>query len=369
MSGLVFDEEVAGYPAQFLYLPTGSGTVLSGGDNYGRTMNYTPGQVWVWVNGDKVPAPDLTATDGSTITLNTGYSNGDVIDILTLFTVNSPNAIAYTNQQSLTTGQQKQARANAGVDDRNILINSDFRINQRVYVSAAALAAGAYGHDRWKAGASGGDYSFTQLASSTQITIAASKSVIQVVEDRNVEGGTYVLSWTGTAQARAGVNSATPSGSYSGSPLIIAGQTAGTVMSVEFNTGTLGKVKLELGSVPTPFVMPEWVMEMNKCLRYFFKTYSYATSLGTATFVAAHSFPGITTFGETGAFRFPVRMRAAPAITLYSSSTGTPGNVFANPSNVAASATNVGDAGYVGYSVGFGNNVSCSCHISGDAEL
>ena len=64
--------------------------------------------------------------------------------------------------------------------------DAGFIINQRVYVSAATLASGAYGHDRWKAGASGGNYSFTQLASNTQITIASGKSLKQVVEDKNV---------------------------------------------------------------------------------------------------------------------------------------------------------------------------------------
>jgi hypothetical protein len=47
--------------------------------------------------------------------------------------------------------------------------------------------------------------SFTQLASSTTITIASGKTLIQVVEDKNVEGGTYMRSWIGAAQAQAGV--------------------------------------------------------------------------------------------------------------------------------------------------------------------
>ena len=144
-------------------------------------------------------------------------------------------------------------------------------------VSAATLASGAYGHDRWKAGASGGDYSFTQLASNTQITIASGKSLIQVVEDKNVNGTSYVLSWTGTAQARYAVNSATPSGSYAASPIVITGQTAGTTMSVEFNTGTLSKPQLELGAVATSFDQRAYATELALCQRYFFNS---ATSTG-----------------------------------------------------------------------------------------
>src|SRR6185503_4924626 len=158
----------------------------------------------------------------------------------------------------------------AAVAGKNVLINGGFQINQRGYVSAATLASGSYGHDRFKAGASGGDYSFTQLSGPTTITIAANKSLIQVVQAGDVIGGSYVLSWTGTATARLTKNSATPSGNFAVSPLTISGQTAGTTMSVEFtganaaggssiatNSGTLGTAKLEVGTVPTAFAIPE----------------------------------------------------------------------------------------------------------------
>jgi len=77
---------------------------------------------------------------------------------------------------------------------RNLLFNADFRINQRVYVSAATLASGDYGHDRFKAGTAGGDYSFTQLNSSTQVTIASGKSLIQALKIKTwSEAVTYYL--------------------------------------------------------------------------------------------------------------------------------------------------------------------------------
>jgi hypothetical protein len=175
----------------------------------------------------------------------------------------------------------------------NVLVNGDFRVNQVGYVSAAALAAGSYGHDQWKAGAAGGDYSFTQLKSSTQITIASGKSLIQPIEDANVSGGSYILTWTGTAQARAGVNTLTPSGAYAASPLPIAGQTAGTAMSIEFNAGTLNTVKLERGSTQTPFVMRPYDQELLTCQRYFrwlgfnHQFYAYAAENSAATIAIA----------------------------------------------------------------------------------
>ena len=41
---------------------------------------------------------------------------------------------------------------------KNLLIDAGFTINQRAYVSAATLASGAYGHDRWKAALSTPEY-------------------------------------------------------------------------------------------------------------------------------------------------------------------------------------------------------------------
>lgn len=163
------------------------------------------------------------------------------------------------------------------------IINGGFTVNQRVYVSNATLAAGVYGHDRWKAGADGGDYTFTQLAQATTITIKTGKSLIQVIEDKNVIGGTYTLSWTGTSKARFGINSATPSGAYAASPITITTQTAGTVMSVEFNEGTLGQVNLANSSVALPFMPKSEAQEKIDCQRYcqvYSTTGTYMT-LGT----------------------------------------------------------------------------------------
>ena len=189
------------------------------------------------------------------------------------------------------------------------IINGGFTVNQRGYVSSATLASGSYGHDRWKAGAGGGDYTFTQLASSTQITIEAGKTLIQVIEDKNVVGGTYTLSWTGTAQARAGVDSATPSGGYADSPLTISAQTAGTVMSVEFDDGTLGQVQLNSGSVALPFQPKSFAQELADCLRYIeVINFSQRETIGIAFFTDSNSFQCPLTY--------KVRKRAIPTIIL-----------------------------------------------------
>jgi len=164
---------------------------------------------------------------------------------------------------------------------RNKIINGNFALNQRGYSSASTLSSGTYAHDRWKAGASGGDYSFTQSANGCTITIAAGKTLIQVIEDANIEGGTYVLSWSGTAQARYGVDSATPSGSYADSPITVTGQSASTTMSVEFDEGTLSNVQLELGDTATPFEQRGFGTELQLCQRYYEKSYDIGTPSGS----------------------------------------------------------------------------------------
>lgn len=211
------------------------------------------------------------------------------------------------------TSQWNGEAAAGGSSDTNLsenaIINGNFIINQRVYVSSAALASGAYGHDRWKAGAGGGDYTFTQLASSTQITIEAGKTLIQVIEDKNVIGGTYTLSWTGTAQARYAVDSATPAGSYADSPIAITGQTAGTVMSVEFDDGTLGEVVLNSGTVALPFMPKSYAQELLTCKRYYYRL--------TAT-VAYGKFAMGQVYNTSSAqinFHHPVTMRTSPTLS------------------------------------------------------
>jgi len=59
---------------------------------------------------------------------------------------------------------------------RNLVINGNFSINQRAYVSATALAAGAFGHDRWKAGAGGCTYTFAATPPNSGFVSATTSS-------------------------------------------------------------------------------------------------------------------------------------------------------------------------------------------------
>jgi len=172
--------------------------------------------------------------------------------------------------------QADQFNSDSTFGFKNRIINGGFTINQRGYVTNTSLTSGSYGHDRWKGGASNGTYTFTQASAgvNTTITITAG-SIIQVIEGANLpEGGTYVLSWTGTAQGKIGAGSFGASG-------ITGTITAGTNTNIEFNTGTCGNVQLEVGSTATSFDYRSYGTEFSLCERYFQK-YN-GNSVGTAS--------------------------------------------------------------------------------------
>jgi hypothetical protein len=129
-------------------------------------------------------------------------------------------------------------------------------------VSGAALAAGVHGFDRWKAGPGGATLTFTASPPSTVVTITAG-TLQQVVEGASVVGGNYMLSWTGAAQGRVGA------GAYAASPVAITGITAGANTTIEFNAGTVSRVKFESGAVATPWVNKAARDEVSTCQRFY----------------------------------------------------------------------------------------------------
>jgi hypothetical protein len=220
--------------------------------------------------------------------------------------------VSYGAAQSLTAAQQDQARANIAIVGRNKIVNGGFTVNQRVYVSSAALAAGVYAHDRWKAGASGCTYTFTQSGNPfTTITITAG-SLQQIIEGVNIEGGTYTLSWTGTAQGK--ING----GTVASSPLTVAGLTAGSNVTVEFGTGTLGSVQFEIGSVASPFEFRPISVEIAQCQRYYETNYNTGVAPGSVVNIIPDMMLFSHVSGGLGmTMIFQVRKRAAPTMTIY----------------------------------------------------
>lgn len=199
---------------------------------------------------------------------------------------------------------------------RNLIDNRALTVNQKVKSGTVVLAAGVVGHDRWKAGSGGCTYTFAVSGNDVVITITAG-TLVQVIPAAAMEGGTYSLSWSGTAQGR--INA----GSYGASGVSASGLTAATNAQVEFGTGTLTRVQFEVGDTATAFERRTPGAELAACQRYISKSYQQAVAPGTNTGISgggeeAGYASGMTASSMLTTARFPVPMAsAAPTVTVY----------------------------------------------------
>ncbi len=244
----------------------------------------------------------VTLTNSSTLVLpggkNITTSAGDVIIVI-------PGATLGTADKWIVAVYQPAASvlpSAGGFDFRNKIINGNPRINQRGYVSGAATTAGQYTLDRWKVTGTGG-IAFSTTNNKTTITIPSGQTIQQVIEGLNLDTGTYVLSWEGTAQGR--VNS----GSYGASGAVTASVTGGTNTTIEFNAGTVTNIQFEQGTVVTPFERRDYGRELMMCQRYY-------ELIGTI-FVSS-------VIGRFPASYYKVNKRATPTLTIVTTGIGTP---------------------------------------------
>lgn len=188
----------------------------------------------------------------------------------------------------------------AQIAGRNRIINGQGRINQRAYVSGTATGgANQYTLDRWRVVTSGQSLTFTGNDATRTMTAPAG-GCEQVIEGANIEGGTYVINWTGTATCTVnGVSRAT------GATFTLTANTAATVRMIG---GTFTDVQLELGTVATPFERLPISDEFARCRRY------YETG--------SHAFSGNVTSAATYAVRtmFNVPKRTSPSVSATNTS-------------------------------------------------
>ena len=121
-------------------------------------------------------------------------ASADVTDATNVTAAGALMDSEVTNLAQVKAFDSSDYAAAGSVTGKNKIINGNFLINQRLVSGTVTLSAGAYGHDRFKAGSSGATYTFATSANVTTITITAG-SLIQVVEGNNLQSGTYVLSW------------------------------------------------------------------------------------------------------------------------------------------------------------------------------
>jgi len=183
----------------------------------------------------------------------------------------------------------------------NKIINGDFAVNQRAVSGTVSLSSGEYGHDRFKAGSSGATYTFATSENVTTITITAG-TLQQVIDGNNLQSGTHTLSWTGTAQGKIGGGSFAATG-------VTGTATGGTNLTIEFNTGTITKVQLELGSSATAFEYLLYANQYTLCQRYYQKYLNDSGATGEG-FWGTGLQDSTTSF--VGGFIFQTPMRIQP---------------------------------------------------------
>lgn len=222
----------------------------------------------------------------------------------------------------------------SAVAHRNRLINGNLSINQRG-APTASTAYTAYVFDRWRAGAGGVTLSWAAAANGDVTATITAGSLVQVIEGALYlpEGGTYTLSWAGTAKAR--VYQGAAGGTYVASPLVVNGLTAGALTTVEFSTGTLGLVQFEPGPGASAFERRD--DEMDRCLRYF-RRLTQPPLTGV--------FGGIGGTGGNGAARMrmplvpPMRIAPGPSMSgnlpLYNGIAATTASAIANGYSTAS---------------------------------
>lgn len=118
----------------------------------------------------------------NTLGVTSTVDNLNVLDGITASTsdLNVLDDIAVSTEQLNRTAS---IPSSGSFGNRNKIINGNFNINQRKVSGTVTLSAGVYGHDRWKAGASGCTYTFSASGGVTTIDITAG-SLVQIVEDR-----------------------------------------------------------------------------------------------------------------------------------------------------------------------------------------
>jgi hypothetical protein len=278
---------------------------------------------------------------------------------------------------------------------RNLVINGDFSIAQRGAVFSG-ISAGNYTLDRWLLASEGGmAASISQeefapgqadipgapahyLHWSLTGTASGNPRIEQRVENvRSLPAGEAMLSFfarasrpvtliSGLSRNFGSGGSATENLAQESLALTtdwqrfeipaadtsLSGKVLGTAhfLGLEFHLSPeetsvdidLADVQLECGPVASRFERLSAADNLRLCQRYFAKTWPQGTEPGSATeqgsLLSATSGPSTTAIFD---WRFPVEMRGAPSLTIYSPATASSGKIDADGTDVNASPLNI----------------------------
>ena len=324
--------------------------------------------------------------------------------------LDKPTGIAGEAMLRAETPQEQQALI--GVGRRNMIINGDFQIWQR-----GTSGTSGYVADRFKGiyGTSQSKQYDADIGNYMQITTNNGAIMYYGVElmetgksypffvDRTYTLSCKIKSTSKISAINFGWRDGVGSGTYTDITSFTAikehtgsGEWEDVVYQVNVNVaphgnakvfqilfiGTSGvqyniaQVQLELGKVATPFEHRSYGEELALCQRFFCKTYSDGTAIGTATGTGAimSAAYGTITYASAGTWHFPVEMRAAPTVTLYSTANAnTTGKVTADSTDGTGAANYISTNSAVLYrnndSTGVAANVFLRVQATANAEL
>jgi hypothetical protein len=216
--------------------------------------------------------------------------------------------------------------ADVGASNPNLLINGDFRINQRDQ-SSYTLTAGQYFLDGCRAGPVSGTVTVTPIATGG-ITITKSDPAdygyiympIEFVANKAVtlsislDGVAYTVG-TGTMQTVVSETTIIPYatvGSVTIGLFAYANNAAKAIIANEPMEATVNWVKLEYSTVATLDVPEKQRRTLADCQRYYYQPTNTETDNGSGALIAT---AGSNVYLPCGV-QFPTRMRIAPTITL-----------------------------------------------------
>lgn len=217
------------------------------------------------------------------------------------------------------------AVGNRGGVGRNLLDNAGFWVQQRGLTSVSAAANGTYWLDRWQTVGASTTSSVGRFPDATNpgggsfnMTTTAGGSVQQLIEDINLETGSYTVSWAGTATVSIiGATSSTVFVSNATSPATFTYFPVNHGhMIVRFGAGSVTRPQVERGSVATGFEPRPYSVDLLACQRYYWRAMPAGFNCA-AVANANHSF-------RTW---FPVPMRVAPPNIPFNITGYTPSNL------------------------------------------
>ena len=87
---------------EFIYTATATQTTFSGNDDNSNSLSYTVGQIDVFMNGARLAPGDFTATNGTSVVLDSGAAASDIIQINAFGTFSVSDVLAQRTEFDYT---------------------------------------------------------------------------------------------------------------------------------------------------------------------------------------------------------------------------------------------------------------------------